>query len=954
MAAMTLYDKLGALRSKAGQSYWAGRISAQIGYALKLSATRGHCHDGFVEGILDALLQSAEENGAVANPAAAEAERRLAAISKDAKSIQVICAAHAHIDMNWAWGFQETVSVVVETFRTILDLMREYPALVFSQSQAAVYRIVEQYDPDMLAEIRQMVKEGRWEVTASTWTESDKNMPNGESMARHILYAKRYLSELLGIAPDQMQLEFEPDSFGHCVSVPEILSKGGVKYYYHCRGHDSEWLYRWQSPSGARALVFRDPWWYGAAAEYDMFFDAPHWCAQYGVDAILKSYGVGDHGGGPTRRDIEMLSDMAAWPVMPSIKFGTYHEFFRLIEKRAPKLPVVAGELNFVHSGCYSSQDKIKMANRLSEDKLYASEAICAAAAALRGKSYAASFRDAWEGALFNQFHDILPGSGVGETRDFAMGLFQKTLAVINANISNAMRAIAQDIDTSSIAVERDSLSVSEGAGVGLWGSQHSGHWLEPRTQGYRFPQTERGNGKARIYHVFNATAFDREGPAELAVWDWPCDAARLRVADAAGNAVAWKQTRQPMSDWAHTAFKLAIYARVPAFGYATYILDEMPAQELPAAELRGDPRVDRSGDDDIVLENGLVRAVFRAGTMELISFADKAGKAGEKEFVEAGNPAAVFQYILEDETRGSTAWTSGNWARIENLNRRCAVRAYETSLDGIRKWIRYKMDFRSSSLDVAVYLDDNSKTLRFSILVDWHEIGAPGKGIPRLSFFAPFAGEAGMFRYDVPFGFIDRAGLNHDAPGNSLVAALLADGGAFVLATDTKHGFRAASTASAASGSLSVCLLRASFDPDPYPEYGVHTMTVGLALSDSQRNESLAAIRSELVHDLPWASGKRHAGSLPLGGRLFSMEGDALVSAVKTAEDSPDGQTLILRLYDANGAGAAVTLRFFKALKAASIVDLNENRLESLPVSGREVKFAIPPHQVVTVAAEV
>jgi alpha-mannosidase len=227
------------------------------------------------------------------------------------------------------WGWDETVSITLETFRTMLDLMKEYPDYTFSQSQASVYRVVEDHDPAMLDEIRARVKEGRWEVTASTWTETDKNIPSGESQARHILYTKAYLSKLLNIDPDSLDIDFEPDTFGHNANVPEILNKGKVKYYYHCRGYEGHNLYRWTAPSGASILAYREPIWYNAHIEPSMAYYVPEFCNKNGLDTMLKVYGVGDHGGGPTRRDIERIIDMNSWPVFPTIKFGTFKEYFR-------------------------------------------------------------------------------------------------------------------------------------------------------------------------------------------------------------------------------------------------------------------------------------------------------------------------------------------------------------------------------------------------------------------------------------------------------------------------------------------------------------------------------------------------------------------------------------------------------------------------------------------------
>ncbi len=110
----------------------------------------------------------------------------------------------------------------------MLQIMKEYPDFKFSQSQASVYRILERFAPEMLEEVKERVTEGRWELTASAWVETDKNMANGESLSRHILYAKNYLSKLFSVDPDSLEVDFDPDTFGHSRNVPEISSEGGV------------------------------------------------------------------------------------------------------------------------------------------------------------------------------------------------------------------------------------------------------------------------------------------------------------------------------------------------------------------------------------------------------------------------------------------------------------------------------------------------------------------------------------------------------------------------------------------------------------------------------------------------------------------------------------------------------------------------------------------------------
>ncbi|MDO8685283.1 MAG: hypothetical protein Q7J78_01275, partial [Clostridiales bacterium] len=203
--------KLEELKVKT-RGYWADRVLSQLGYAVKLSKVNGGKFDGLIGNAVKFLAGCYVEEGTVTKDAASKTEEMIQELTAAAKSFKMICTAHAHIDMNWMWGFAETVAITLDTFRTMLNLMKEYPEYRFSQSQASVYKIVEEYDPVMLEEIKARVREGRWEVTASTWVETDKNMPNGESLSRHILYTRKYLAKLLDLDPDTLNIDFEPDT----------------------------------------------------------------------------------------------------------------------------------------------------------------------------------------------------------------------------------------------------------------------------------------------------------------------------------------------------------------------------------------------------------------------------------------------------------------------------------------------------------------------------------------------------------------------------------------------------------------------------------------------------------------------------------------------------------------------------------------------------------------------
>ena len=161
-----------------------------------------------------------------------EAEAILSPMGAVAKEYTVHCVGHGHIDMNWMWNWPETVATTNDTFTTVDRLMDEFPQFHYSQSQASVYQIMQDYLPELYAKVKQRVAEGRWEITANHWVEGDKNLASGEILCRHILYTKRFLKQEFGLAYDAVSIDWEPDTFGHAHTIPTILNKAGIRRYY--------------------------------------------------------------------------------------------------------------------------------------------------------------------------------------------------------------------------------------------------------------------------------------------------------------------------------------------------------------------------------------------------------------------------------------------------------------------------------------------------------------------------------------------------------------------------------------------------------------------------------------------------------------------------------------------------------------------------------------------------
>lgn len=933
---MDYLGKLNAVLAQQDKTYWSGRIAAQLVYADRLSATQEDAFRREIENVLDVLLASMESDGVITDSAAQFAEKLLSPLSEAAKKLTLLCIGHAHIDMNWQWGFHETASVTVDTFRTMLTLMEEYPSFTFAQSQASTYQIIEEYAPWMLDDIRKRVAEGRWEVTASTWVEPDKNMPSGESLARHILMTKRYLSNLIpAVKPENLTIDFEPDTFGHSANIPEICSAGGIRYYYHCRGNGDHNIYRWRSLSGAEVLVYREPVWYNGKIHARMADIVPDFCKLYRTDCMLKVYGVGDHGGGPTRRDLERMIDMASWPVMPEIRFGTFGEFFRRIDIPENDYPVLTGEQNFLFTGCYTSQSRIKMANRLGEDRLYDAELLAAAAQLAGGESMAASFDKAWQNILFNHFHDILPGSGVTETREYAMGMFQRSMAAVKINANRAMQTIAEQLNTSSIPFDDDRQSASEGGGAG-YGSAESAHYV--------LTGASRGRGKTRAVTLFNTTMYPWRGAVTLTVWDWPGDSARVSVRCPDGTRLPVQVMETGTWYWDHRFMRLAVDADIPALGYATLIVEE-----LPPAPVRFTPnapdRLEDFSDASIVLENDCVRAEFDRRTMKCTALTDLRTRRS----LVPRDGSCFFRLIDEDTVNGMTSWRVGGTMRAIDLNETEPVRVERVHKGAVEQTVFYRMAFRGSKLEVTVRLAAHSPVLEYAVKADFREAGTR-ESVPQLAFAVPLGYHAKSFVNDIPMAVIERGALAHDVPCRSFTLAKNEGRNeanpSVLLTTDSKYGFRNGEE------ELAVALIRGSTDPDPTPEYGMHHIRIGVAVVTEPTYDACVRLATQFAHPCPSVSvplGQPSAEKrLPLSGSLCRLEGDGVcLSAVKPAED---GSGIVLRVYNAAPTETKCRISFRVKPKAAYTCNLNETGLAPLAFNGKQLELTLPPHGLRTV----
>ena len=358
---------------------------------------------------------------------------------------------NGHIDPVWLWQWHEGYHEVKATFRSALDRLSEYDDFVFVSSSAQFYEWVERSDPAMFDEIKARVAEGRWRVVGGWWIQPDCNIPGGESFVRQALYGQRYFREKFGV---MATTGYNVDSFGHHGMLPQLLRKAGLRRYVFLRPMPHEKglpgrLFWWQSDDGSRVLAFRIPFEYctwGKDLEQHIRRCAGELKPPF--DELMCFYGVGNHGGGPTRENIESIRRLNDGPDFPRLVFSDPDTFFEAIEARNLPIPVVHDELQHHASGCYAAHSGVKRWNRLAENRLIAAEKFAALAARLTGMPYPRDeFSRAWKRVLFNQFHDTLAGTSLEAAYDDARDQFGEALAIADRAQNDAVQSIAWAID---------------------------------------------------------------------------------------------------------------------------------------------------------------------------------------------------------------------------------------------------------------------------------------------------------------------------------------------------------------------------------------------------------------------------------------------------------------------------------------------------------------------------
>jgi len=633
---------------------------------------------------------------------------------------------HAHIDFQWLWEWPETVGVCRDTFGQATKFMAEYPGFSFSQSSSALYAATEQAWPDIFKKMQQYVANGQWEIVGGRVCEGDTNMISPESHARHFLYGQRYFRERFK-GKDAI-VGWEPDTFGHTWTMPQILKLGGCKYYYFCRGGHNKPLFWWEGPDGSRVLAFEEPAtgsWYNSDLSYKQFEEMFNFEKTTGSKDMLWVYGVGNHGGGPTREYIQTALSWQEKSYLPTAKFSTATNFFKALEKyNLSKIPTVKTEMNTTANagffGVFTTHSDIKRWNRDAEADTTSAEAIAAFAAQYGYPYPGKEFRRNWEDIAWNHHHDTLPGTSIHPSYNKSEQVYKRVLQSSQTIGSSALNYLAARIT---------------GDGTGIV--------------------------------VFNPVGWVRSGIVEL-----PPLVAGATILRSSDGKLSFVQRASA------TTGKAIFYAEnIPAYGYRRYQLQVAPVLDFKAVS----PSI---SNDGTVLENSEYKVVLDPTHGVVSSIVDK--KSGHETIAPGGSGNRLE--IHWEDPNGMSAWTIGTIRKIEPLV--SPVKLQVTESGPARVTVQWTRHFGSSDLVQTVSLPVHGAP-EFSLFTKWNEIGSADKPEPFLKVAFDLNAQHPTQTYDIPFGNIQRPTDNVEYPALKWVDSSDNNFGAALL-NDCKHGYSA------------------------------------------------------------------------------------------------------------------------------------------------------------------
>lgn len=787
---------------------------------------------------------------------------------------KIYLIGNAHLDPVWLWNREQGLAEVKATFKSVLQRMEEFPDFTFTCSSAFYYKWVEENAPEMFQEIRQRIKEGRWNIAGGWWIQPDCNLPCGESFVRQGLYSQRYFFDRFGMIA---KTGYNVDSFGHSGMLPQILYKSGMSNYVFMRpSHDENDLpgplFWWESPDGSRVLTFRIPFCYNQEwgdpdspdpTEKQKILAARSLSVQLGYE-LMGFYGVGNHGGGPTISNLKMIKSLQEEWGEDALMMSSPDTYFNDMRQKKIKLPVVNGDLQHHASGVYCAHSAIKKINRLSENRLMSSEKISAMAMRLTGTLYSIGrFERAWQQILFNQFHDIITGCCIKEAYEDVVNSYGEALNIAGEEMNFALQKISWSIDTSC----GEDLPLSKENDWILWEHENRGIPLV----------------------VFNTLSWEITVPIQV-------HRSVKSITDDTGNVQQVQKVRAPqinLDDKWDTLF----IGKIPAMGYRVFRIYKnlkletaTPAGSLVVSE-------DQIENDFILIKidpcTGFINRLYDKRINAEIISGDGAVPIVIDE--EDSDTWAHFIFEFNKET--------GRFGNAE-------IKLLETG--PLRARLRVTSRYESSTLQQDFIIYHDRSEIRVNVKLNWQERHRMLKLLFPVNVVDPHA------TYEIPYGFIERptSGLEEPAqqwvdlsgthPENNIYCGMS-------LLTDSKYSF------SAKESKISMSVVRSPIYADHYGyaerdafcefmDQGVQEFSyIILPHGKSWQDAGTVKIAYELNTEPVQIIETYHKGVLGLKIEGISISEEGVIATVfKRAED---GCGYILRCCETFGKAVETTI---------------------------------------------
>jgi alpha-mannosidase len=881
---------------------------------------------------------------------------------------KIYLVGHAHLDLAWLWPVPETWEAAERTFESVLKLQSEFPDLIFCHSTPALYAWMEEHRPDLFAAIKKQVAAGCWEVVGGLWVEPDLNLISAESMVRQVFYGQRYAKEKFG---ELMRVAWLPDTFGFGWQLPQILRQGGVDYFVtqKLRWNDTtefpHGAFWWEGLDGTKIFSMMSSPIGEGIESVKMASHAFDWQAKTNLQDALWLPGVGDHGGGPTRDMLEVAKRWKMSPFFPRLEFAKAVDYLSLIESQflpevtttkpesdVPEsdnqenlralefsnlsansdanpaisqlktLPVWKDELYLeFHRGCYTTRADQKRQNRRCEELLYQAELLSSLATICTGAVYPKSeLESAWKQILFNQFHDILPGSAIAQVYADANLAF--------AEVDRTCREILlKSLDAISAQISLPSPPRPDAQPILIFNTLN---WSRSEVVAVPLPDSA-----AETWQIYD---FSRR---------------RLVSQIVRGDR---RQSHSTLLFWANN---------LPAVGYQVFWLCHEDAQTVDNAS--ASPETDKKTDlskltygiaqknppcqethfaaAEIILENEFIRATVDGKTGNLSSIWDK---VNNREVLNAagGNQLQAFQ----DSGQYWDAWNIDPNYEKHQLPAPTLKDISWVEEGELRQSLRVVRQIGKSEFCQDYIVEIGSPLLKIKTVADWQESHVLVKAAFGLNVEADFA------TCEIPGGAIDRT-TKPQTPAEKAKwevpilrwTDISNDGFGVSLLNDCKYG------CDLQPNQIRLTLLRGSTWPDEQADVGVSEFTCAV-YPHSGNWQDAGTVRQGyelnlplLVKVLPKLEENGHK-TLPAVGKFLDLSAENLVlMAFKQSED--DSNVWILRCYECHGEEAKLELKSDWGLAISHPVDLLEQPINLPQKSDDGRSFRILPWKIASFA---